>query len=187
MRIGGEDTVTGRDADSRCQSGFTLVELVVVIAIISVLLAISTLYFNQWMRNKNAEAEVRQISTDINELRVRAMTTKNRHSITINTSRYSFQNYSTDDLSKCTGGTPYGKTTNVTFKLKKNATDYYVGSCSDVGGDTFEIDQRGMLVGSTGSIFLDYGGSASLDCLILDTVRVNVGKTDATGAKCNAQ
>lgn len=172
-------------------SGFSIVELVLVIGIISILLGIATFAFHNWQVKSNVEAQVRKMATDINDIRIRALTTKQRHSIVLNQNNYTFQSYSTEDIPKCSGSTPGGVTisgmsTNVTYKLKSDTTTYYSGSCSNIGGDTFEIDGRGMLQGNSATIFVEYPGtSASLDCLTLHTVRVNVGKTN--GANCDDQ
>jgi prepilin-type N-terminal cleavage/methylation domain-containing protein len=177
--------MASRHQHSRESTGFSIVELVITIAIISILLSIATLSFNSWQVKSNVEAQAKQMVADISELRVSAMTRKQRHTVTLNTSSYKFKSYSSDDEPKCTGGTDLpGMPRNVSYKLKRDAATYYTGTCSAVGGDTFEIDQRGMLVGSTGTVFIDYaGGSASLDCLTLSLVRVNVGKTN--GANCD--
>lgn len=168
------------------ESGFSLTELIVVLAIMTTLLSIVTISFHDWQVKNNVEAQVKKMATDISELRVRAMTMKQRQSITLTSNSYVFKFYTSDSDSepKCTGGTLLpGKTFNVAYKLKRNATDFYNGTCENVGGDTFEIDERGMLVGSTATIFIDNSGSATLDCLTLHTVRVNVGKTN--GANCD--
>jgi prepilin-type N-terminal cleavage/methylation domain-containing protein len=173
---------------ARDRAGYSLVELIVVLAIIGVLLSIGTFSFHGWQVKSTVEAQVRQMVTDISELRVRAMTMKQRHSVQVSASGYVFKSYSSDDEPKCTGGTVLtGKTFSVPYKLKKDATNYYAGTCLNVGGDTLEIDQRGMLVGSKATVFVDYVGSANLDCLSINTVRVNPGKKDATGAICNDQ
>jgi len=174
-------------------TGFTLVELLAAIAIISILLGIATFEFRDWQIKSSVEAQVRKMAADIGAIRIRAMVTKQRHNIVLNTSSYVFQSYGTDDdlPPKCSSGAPGGVTvpgmsTNVTYKLKKNATTYYAGSCLALGGDTLEIDQRGMLVGDGATVFIDNpGSSASLDCLTIHTVRVNVGKTN--GATCDEQ
>ena len=92
-------------------------------------------------------------------------------------------------MPKCVGGAPGGVTipgrsVTVAYKLKKNATTYYAGSCADTAGDTLQFDSRGMLVGNGATVIIDYPGtSANLDCLTIHTVRVNAGKTN--GATCN--
>jgi prepilin-type N-terminal cleavage/methylation domain-containing protein len=184
-----EVLLSAKSTQKIAKAGFTLVELIIVIAIISILLGIVMFPFHDWQVKSNVEAQVRKMATDISEIRIRAMTMKQRHNIVINSSSYVFQSYSTADLPKCSGSAPAGvtvpgTTTYVSYKLKKDATNYYAGGCANSAGDTFEIDQRGMLVGSGGTVFIDYPGtSATLDCLTIQPVRVNVGKTN--GANCD--
>ena len=153
--------------------GFSLTELIVVMAIVSTLLGAATIGYHEWQVKYNVEAQVKSMVTDISELRVRAMTTKQRHSITINKQNYVFKSYSSDDELLTAGTVMPSGTRTVTYALKKDSTTFY-------SGQVFEIDHRGMLVGITGTVFIDSNSSASVDCLILHTVRVNPGKKSAS-------
>lgn len=173
----------------KTRAGFTLIELIITIALIGIVTSIATFGFRDFQSKSRVEAQVRQIASDIGELRIRAITMKQRHNIVLNESSYLFQSYSTYDLPKCSGGSPGGvpvpgKNITVSYKLKKANGSYYSGSCSNTAGDTFEIDQRGMLVGNGATVFIDYpGNAASVDCLTIHTVRVNVGKNN--GVTCD--
>jgi hypothetical protein len=101
------------------------------------------------------------------------MTRKQRHSITVNKNNYVFKSYSTDDEPLAAGTVMPSGTRAVNYALKKDSTTFY-------SGQVFEIDHRGMLVGITGTVFIDSNSSASVDCLILHTVRVNPGKKSAS-------
>lgn len=168
------------------ESGFSLVELIVVLVLLGILMSIATLNFNQWMNKSNLETQVRKMVIDLSEIRVMAFTTKKRHSFTINQSSYAFKSYSSEDEDKCTGGTVLpGRTVNVDYKLKKASGAYYSGSCADVNGDTIEIDSRGMLSGSLGNtIVFEYSNlSPVVDCVKIHVLRINPGKYD--GSTCN--
>jgi type IV fimbrial biogenesis protein FimT len=155
---------------------FTLIELIITIAIMAILLSMATMQFNQWQNKSKGEAQIRQMATDFSELRIRAMTTKQPHSITLNSNNYVFKAFtsaftrysSTSQLKVLPGGTR-----TVTYPLNKSSGTAY-------SGDEYEIDERGMNVNSEITIFL--GGSASngsVDCLTLHTVRVNIGKNSS--------
>jgi prepilin-type N-terminal cleavage/methylation domain-containing protein len=160
--------------------GFTIVELVVVIAIIATLLAMSTISFNTWLVRHNVEAQVRQMVADFNEIRVRALTMKQRHSITLNANSYVFRSYSSEAEDLNTEGTTIpGGTRTVTYKLKKNAT-------TDYATDVYEIDQRGTNASSVATIYLEYSGTTpGLNCIKLHTVRINPGNSATIGGTCN--
>lgn len=164
------------------ESGFSIVELVVVIGIIGILLSIVSLNFNQWMIKNSVEAQVRLMATDFSQLRVKAFTQKKRHSITVNNLDYVFKSYSSDNENLTSGGTKISPAQTVNFPLKSNSSTDYTGT-------VFEVDGRGMLVGTFGgTIYLDYQNTtASVDCLTLGIIRINPGKRDAAWSTCNAK
>ena len=157
--------------------GFSLIELIITIAIIGIALSIGTLNFNQWMLKSRVEAQVKQMVSDISELRIRALTMKQRHSVTLDATSYTFKSYSSENQTKFNGNTIAGGTHNVTYGLKKTPTG------SNYGGEVFQIYENGMLSDLPATVFLDYNGSAATDCLIISTARVNPGKK--SGATCN--
>lgn len=161
------------------ESGFSLVELVVVIGIMGILFSIVAINVNQWLVKHRVEAQVRQMATDFGELRVKAFTTKQRHSITVNQASYVFKSYSSEDEPLFSGGTiiPSGTHT-VEFSLKSSSGTNYDGT-------VFEIDSRGMMW-RLGTIYLDSPDvSPAVDCLTVHFIRINPGKRNAAWSNCD--
>lgn len=163
---------------SNLSRGFSLIELMVVMAIISTLLGAATIGYHEWQVKYNVEAQVKMMATDFSELRVRAMTTKQRQSITVNKQNYVFKSYSSDDEPLEAGTVMPPAIRAVNFALKSDSTTFY-------SGKVFEIDHRGMLVLLPGTIYLDSNSSAYVDCLKIHTVRINLGKKNASWSSCD--
>lgn len=161
------------------QGGFSLIELIITMAVIGALSSIALFAFNDWQVKSRVGAQVKQMVSDIGELRIRALTTKQRHSITFNPASYVFKSYTSEAESLASGKVIPGGTHTVTYRLQdKNKADF-------TGLVQYEIDVRGMLASSTASVFLDYKGAATIDCFTLHTTRVNPGKKNATGDTCD--
>ena len=166
-------------------AGFSLVELITVIAIISILVSIATFAFHDWMVKSRVEAQVRDMAADINNLRVRALTTKQRHSILINPGSYIFRSYTSEDQLIEDGEYVVGGIHRVAYNLKKNSTNMYAG-------EVYEIDSRGILEidsvmypDNVIPVLVEYNGNASIDCLNIYAVRINTGKWNSSGDKCD--
>lgn len=180
-------------ANIRCtimtRSGFTLIELIIVIAIIAIASSMATFGFKDYQVKSRVEGQVRQMASDIGELRIRALTTKQRHSIVLYPSSYVLKSYSsemftTDPELVANGTTLPGGTHSVSYRLKTNTT-----SVVSTAGTPIEINQRGMLAGvGARTIYLATGAStsqAAINCLTIHTVRVNVGKQNLTTGACD--
>jgi len=165
-------------------SGFALTELIMVIALISIMLGLATIGYNQWLVKYQVESQVKEMVTDFNELRVRAMTRKQRHSITVNRDNYIFRSYSTDDQSLASG-TPVPPATN-TVPTRVLKTHLKSDSSTFFGGTVYEIDHRGVFASPVGTIFLDDNNSgASIDCLTISIARINPGKRNSDWSNCD--
>lgn len=164
-------------------NAFALTELIVVIAIISILATITTIAFNSWQVKHNIEAQVKQMVTDFSELRMRAMTRKQRHSITLNAQSYVFRSYSSENEALTTAGAIVpGGTFGVKYPLLKAAGVPFSG----IPGEIYQIDERGLLTGAKVTIWIDDStGSASLNCVTVHTVRTSPGKSTSVGGTCD--
>lgn len=164
-------------------NAFALTELIVVIVIIGILATITTIAFNSWQVKHNIEAQIKQMVTDFSELRVRSMTRKQRHSITLNANSYVFRSYSSENEALTTAGTILpGGTFGVKYPLFKAAGVPFSG----IPGEMYEFDERGLLTGSKVTIWIDDSSApANLNCVTVHTVRTNPGKSATVGGTCD--
>lgn len=161
-------------------AGYSLVEIIIVIAILSILAGIAGAQFNQWVVKNNVEAQVKQMATDISELRVRALTTKLRHSVILYDNYYVFKSYSSETFTTTAeliaNGTVLSGNHTVKYGLVQSDNTSFTGL-------PIEINQRGMLANLPQTVFLGNGAStsqAAVNCLTIHTVRVNIGKQNGT-------
>jgi prepilin-type N-terminal cleavage/methylation domain-containing protein len=175
-----------RRVRTRNRDGFTLVELLVVIAIIGILLTLATFAFHQWMVKSNVEAEVRQIIADVSQVRFRAQTSKQIHSMTVNANSYVFKSYSSGDEPASSGRVIPGGIHMVKYQLKKSSSSPYAG-------EIFQFNQQGIININIATypnqvipIYVAYTGTmANLDCVNIQFARISAGKTNATGDNCD--
>ncbi len=159
--------------------GFSLIELLAVIAIISTLLAIAGLSGKQWMDKSNMESEMRKLHADLLQTRARAME-RNRQYVVVVTAPFTIQGCEdTDNSNTCDAGEPPLWTPPKTLQ--------YVSAMANT---TLIFDQRGIISTNPpapGSKLADIqfntgAATPEFDCMQLYMTRINLGKMN--GGKC---
>ena len=152
--------------------GFTLVELLVVIALIVTLTTFATLSWNTMSMKTAIEGEVKTIHADMMATRLEALYQKRSRSVVVSGTNFSI--YSSSD----TTGTPISSRT-----LKY--------SFVPAGANTVTFDTSGMTNGTQITLCVDAfhdllkNSDASVDSLVISQARLNLGKRDE-GGNCNA-
>jgi prepilin-type N-terminal cleavage/methylation domain-containing protein len=148
--------------------GYSLVEMVVVIGIVSILLAIGTLRFNEYMKRYRIEAQTRLIYSELLRARANALYQRRETRMKLYTNR--FEVYS----SKADSGAP----------IASQVLGYPIVWG---GGDNVDFDERGMAVNNQ-SICLDYGdGSGAVNSVVIFKTRVSIGKKDKQDDSCEGK
>lgn len=160
--------------------GFSLVELIVVMAIIGILLSIVTLDFNRWTRKSQIEKQTRELLTDFNAARTESVFRKKRHSIVMNSDAkgYAFYRYSSANESSTASGTE------VVFRktFDNQMTREAGNSVADV---RFEFDTRGFALNLTTIRVNPVESGAAMDCVVISGTRTNPGRM--RGGVCEQQ
>jgi prepilin-type N-terminal cleavage/methylation domain-containing protein len=148
--------------------GFSLIELIVVIAIIAISASLATLNFNQWVKKSNIERQTKELFSDLNEARLKSMYMKKRHSIVFQPTSYIFKVYSTDNDDRVSGGEKvYSKTT---------ANQMTKASGNSLADRIIEFDIRGFTSDVETISFNPINSGAGFDCIVISNGRTNLGQ-----------
>jgi prepilin-type N-terminal cleavage/methylation domain-containing protein len=151
------------------QKGFSLIELVVALGIISVLITFATLSFNQWTHKQNIEKEVKQMYADMMTMRQQAMVTGMTHDVQFpNTKNISFRRYSSE-------GDVLG------LQVGKAALPYPVLVSNT---NPIEFNQRGLMADPIDKVICVFSDvEPSVDSLVITQSRISMGKIKNQGSK----
>lgn len=156
-------------------SGFSLVELVVVIAIMGIVLSVATINFQSWQTKNRMEAQMREIFVDLNEARTNAFTQKMNHRITFQPNSYILKNYSTENEARSAGRTTISK--NLQFGLtKKNGTNL----ANSIANTFVEFDSSGLTSNNFTVIMNPLSADVAINCMVIFETRINLGKINGT-------
>jgi prepilin-type N-terminal cleavage/methylation domain-containing protein len=138
--------------------GFTLVELIIVIGLITILLAVASSNFNNYTKKMSIESQTRKLYSDLMAQRTRALYEKRNRAIKMTASSYSI--YS----SGLTTVTPQSAV------QLKNAISY-------TNGANIIFDTKGMLQNvSNNTITVSTENNASVDSIVVSETRISLGK-----------
>lgn len=154
------------------RKGISLIELIVVIGIISILLAIVTINFNNWTRRYNIEKEVKELYSDLMFIRQQALVTGMNHRANFETANsVVFRRYSSE---ADTDGTV----------VRRRNTNYPI-QIKGAAGNVIEYNTRGMTVDIIAkSICMFTTADPPLDSIYITQTRINVGKIINQGNEC---
>ena len=157
------------------RAGFTLVELLVAIAIMGTVMGLSALSFNSWKKKSNIEAQTRDLFTTFMEARNNAFMQKKRHDVELEQKNYVLKSYSSE--SDAAGKIIRSKA--LTYKLTKKG--------ADISGTKVSYDSGGFTTGFASTNFtvnVDIDDtSTSLNCLVVYVTRINMGKWNGTACE----
>ena len=150
-------------------NGFSLVELITVMALICILLAIGTLGFNSMSRKYAIDNQTRSLYADLMDVRMKSMYKKKSHYVSLAAGAFVF-------YSSGTRANPAG------IFLQKNLA-YPV--TWNGNGALIEFDSQGLTTDQR-SICVNQNETApQVDSIVVSMARINMGKRKASGG-CNA-
>ncbi len=148
------------------QGGITLIEIIVVIAIMAVILSISIPYYAKWKKRMSVESDTKKIYGVLQTYRMKAFTEKKEFYVKLDGKNLNIYDKETN---------------NKVFTISLENKFKFTGSETT----KIDIDQRGTFYGS--SIYAeDYDkADAQYDCVAVSDVRVRLGKYN--GERCVAR
>lgn len=158
--------------------GFSLIELIIVIAIIGFLFTLAGIEFNNWIKRYNVESEIKEMYVDLMNARARAMQRNRAHFITLGTTSYTIYE-DTNPAPDGDGTLQTGSDTQVA-SLSRTIQD----TINWTGSGNISFDSRG-LASPAGSLYLTTTSVPEYDCIVVYYTRLNLGKW--SGSSCDAK
>lgn len=178
-----------RRGTMKVQSGFTLVELMVVVAIIGIVLAIATMNFTQWNDKYTVESYTKEIHSILMKARNDAANTNTQVSVTLSANLVTTYQDVNGNAVVDPGETttkPYPR-----FVLNSNvAGGIPTTIVFDRRGMTDNIQSINIPVQTLNPAGYSPNASPGVDCVVVATTRINMGRWDPAqpaGQECVQQ
>jgi prepilin-type N-terminal cleavage/methylation domain-containing protein len=163
-------------------SGFTIIEVVTVMAILGVLLGIAALSVRDWLVRCQVEGQTKELYVDLMNARVSAMQ-RNRAIFVTLTANPVNQYEIYEDTHPSPEGDEHLQATQDTLVMRKT-TRFPLHPSLGLGHTTFYFGKNG-LASLNGTIRFDSSVDPYSDCVKLFSTRILVGKMN--GTNCIAQ
>ena len=155
--------------------GFTLVEVMIVIAIITIIVSIATLNFRGMKGKADTEKQTLQLQSDITNVRLNAMQNKQRSIILFGPRQHIYRTYTS-------AGQPVADGTEVNsvsypFEIRKLEGSSTL-SALDSNVDRIEFDSRGYTNNAITFVVTPVTYSGGLDCIEVQTARTSIGRME---------
>jgi prepilin-type N-terminal cleavage/methylation domain-containing protein len=159
-------------------AGFSLIEIIMTIAIMSIVVSISTISFNSWTSKSNIEKQTRELFTDLSEARTKAFTQKKVHGIVFQPTSYVMKSYSseTEYVDSTAAATKGIVVATKTLKFTLTKTD----TTSDITNTPVIFDTSGFTNDWYTIIVNPTTAQAALNCVVTSSARANMGKMNGT-------
>lgn len=155
--------------------GFSIIELVVVIGVISVLLSIATLNFNAWQRKSLVERFTKELYSDVQNARMQAAFTKRPQGVVLGAQQVTFMSYSSA-----------GDVAGTQVSRKKLPLSFTING-TWTPANRIDFDTRGMMsnpVPIAKVICFTTTEDAAYDALIITPALTSMGKVTNRGNVC---
>lgn len=159
------------------RGGFTLVEILITIAILGVLLLIGVSNLRGFNEKYKVEAETKQLFADLMDARGRAMQRNRASIVRINTNDY--QTY--EDTSPAPDGD--GALQNTDTLITDAKVSHAIATGNIVVPLSFNFNRNGI-ASVAGFIRFSSTAQPDYDCISIGATRIKMGQYNATGNTC---
>ena len=154
--------------------GFSLLELVVLMALVSILLTIATLNFKEYLQRSRTETQTRFLYGELLKARVNAVC--QRRTVRVKIYQARFEVYSSQ-LDKSSGAEP----------LQTNLLSYPITCSRDwdpAAGFNIDFERDGLSNRNLSICLEPSAGSGGVDSITVFSTRISIGKKDG-GDECD--
>ena len=164
--------------------GFTLIEVLIVIALIGIILAIAVPDYNSTMTKTKIESQTKELHSTIMNARLSAMQNKQPVAILLGPNQYTYNVYTTLDYTAlyttpptCLRQVP-SNSASFPFELKKKPSSGTTLTTLDITSDKIIFDARGFTNNNVTLVVTPVKYSGGDDCIVVHTARTNIGRME---------
>ncbi len=165
-------------------SGFTMIEIVTVMAILGLLLGLATISAHDWLARCKVEGQTKELYADLMNSRVSAM--QRDRAVFVTLTAHPVNQYEIHvDTHPSPDGDEHLQPTQDTLIMRKQ-TRFPLIPRMGLGQTTFHFGKNG-LVSLNGTIRFDSSVNPITDCIVIFSTRIHLGKWNESASQCICQ